>query len=142
MDEAAWQAKILIVEDTPSTLKMVITALQDEGYEIIVATSGKEAIQRVKLTKPDIVLMDIMMPEKDGYETCRQLKSSNEIKNIPIIFTSSLKGTFDKVKGFDFGGVDYVAKPIDPPELLSRIRTHLTIRRLQKELEDANVQGQ
>jgi len=139
MDKVVWKAKIMIVEDTPSALKMLITVLQSEGYEIIVATSGNEAIQRTKIIRPDIVLMDIIMPEMDGYETCRQLKSNDETKNIPIIFTSSLRGTFDKVKGFDLGGVDYVAKPIDPPELLSRIQTHLTIRRLQKKLEDVNV---
>lgn len=139
MDETVWKAKIMIVEDTPSSLKMLMTALRDQGYEIIVATSGKVAIERIKITRPDIILMDIMMPEMDGYETCRQLKSSDETKNIPIIFTSSLRHTFDKVKGFEYGGVDYVAKPIDPPELLSRVQTHLTIRRLQKKLEDANV---
>jgi signal transduction histidine kinase/DNA-binding response OmpR family regulator len=132
--------KILLVDDTPSAVGLVRTALENEGYVIFVATSGEKAINRAELTVPDLILLDIMMPGMDGFETCTRLKALDKTRDIPVIFMSARTDTFDKVKGFNLGAVDYITKPIDTEELLSRVKTHLTIACLQRELKQINAE--
>ncbi len=128
---------VLLVEDNPASIGMVNTALEAEGYLVSVATTGEKALERAERTLPDLILLDILLPGIDGYETCRRLKGSEKTKEIPILFMSGLTESFDKVKGFDLGAVDYITKPIDTSELLARIRTHLSIQRMQDELRAA-----
>ncbi len=131
--------KILLVEDSLSTIDMLEVALENRGYDVIVATSGEKAVEKAECNAPHLILLDIMMPGLDGYETCRRLKENAGTREIPVIFISGLGGSFDKVKGFNLGAVDYVVKPIEMGELFSRMRTHLTLKRLQKDLEEANA---
>ncbi len=128
---------VLLVEDNPASIGMVSAALEKEGILVSVATTGEKALERAERTLPDLILLDILLPGIDGYETCRRLKDSEKTKEIPILFMSGLTESFDKVKGFDLGGVDYITKPIDTSELLARIRTHLSIQRMQDELRAA-----
>ncbi len=129
---------ILVVDDTPSIIDMVLSALEDDGWLVMAAMDGKQAIERVEQLKPDLILMDILMPGMDGYETCRQFKQAKKTADIPIIFMSALHDTPDKVKGFQIGAVDYITKPIEIEELMVRVNTHLTIGRLQTRLKDMN----
>ncbi len=139
MEEKNRQETILLVDDTFATIKMVKAALEEKGYEVLVATSGEKAIKRAALTMPDLIVLDILMPGMDGYDTCRHLKANAATAAIPVIFMSALTDTFDKVTGFTAGAVDYVVKPIETEELFARVRTHLTISRLQRALKEANV---
>ncbi len=132
-------SRILIVDDTIPTVNVISLALENAGYDIFVATNGKRAVTLAGLVKPDIILLDILMPGLDGYETCNLLKTQHETKNIPVIFMSALTETFDKVKGFKAGAVDYITKPIENEELLSRVNTHITISNLQNELVKLNT---
>ena len=134
------KANILLVEDTPSVINIISSALEDEGYHVFVAKTGEKAIQRVDLTAPDLILLDIIMPGMDGYEVCKHLKKREFTKNIPIIFMSALTEPLDRVKGLELGAVDYITKPIGAEELLARVHTHLTIYRLQEALREANTQ--
>lgn len=133
------KGKVLIVDDTTTTISMLNAALMGNGYSVFVATNGEKAIKRAELVLPDIILMDILMPELDGYETCKAIKSKEKTKNIPVIFMSALTDTFDKVKSFKVGAVDYITKPVDLDELLSRVNTHITMGRLQNELVELNT---
>ncbi len=130
---------ILVVDDLPATISFVRTALEEVDYKVLVATNGQEALKRAALTGPDLILLDVLMPGMDGYETCKQLKGQETTKDIPIIFMTVITETVDKVKGFQLGAVDYLAKPIETEELLARVKTHLTIARLQQELQAANA---
>jgi len=129
---------ILLVEDTKSIIDLVNLTLSNNGYTISVATNGVQALKIAPKLQPSLILLDILMPEMDGYQTCKLLKENELTKHIPVIFLSALTKTFDKVKAFQLGGVDYISKPIETDELLARIHTHLTIRHLQKELENSN----
>jgi signal transduction histidine kinase len=119
-------------------MQLVKTVLEEDGYEVYCACSGEEAIETASLNHPDLILLDIIMPGINGYETCARIKKSKGVEEAPIIFMSVLGKTFNKVKAFESGAVDYVMKPIDTQELLSRVHTHLTIKRLQDELKDSN----
>jgi signal transduction histidine kinase len=132
------KGNILIVDDTPENLKVLSAMLAKQGYKIRPAINGKIALQLARLIPPDLILLDIMMPEMDGYEVCRHLKADEKTRNIPIIFLSALSETFDKVKAFSAGGVDYVTKPFHTAEVLARIETHSSLRDLQKRLEEKN----
>lgn len=138
MESLSSKEKILIVEDTKSIIDFISSALSERGYEVFCAINGAQALKITPKLQPSLILLDILMPEMDGYETCRLLKENELTKSIPIIFTSALSQSFDKVKAFQVGGVDYITKPIETEELLARIQTHLTISRLQKELENTN----
>ncbi len=127
---------ILIVDDTPTNLDLLFKYLSRSGFEVLVAQSGKEAIVLAQTAHPDIVLLDVMMPEMDGFETCRWLKVQSSTKDIPIIFMTALVDVDNKVQAFEMGAVDYVTKPFERKEVLARINTHLTLRRLQKNLEN------
>ena len=134
------KGKILLVDDTPSTIEMVRSALESKGYEVFVATTGEKALKRAELTAPDIILLDIIMPGMDGYETCTRLKINEKTLDIPVIFTSALTDTFDKVKGFRLGAVDYLAKPIETEELLSRVHTHFDDQPFAKRITESKCQ--
>ena len=137
-DDNEVKGTILVVDDTPASIGMLQSALEQENYEVLIATSGQKALDRVELILPDLILLDIMMPGIDGYETCLQLKSRKATQDIPIIFLSALSETFDKVRAFSIGGVDYLTKPVEPEELLVRVKTHIRINQLEKELQAAN----
>ena len=124
---------ILIVDDEELNRKLLKAQLSITGFAVWEAASGSEALERAK-EKPDLILLDIMMPNMDGFEVCRRLKASEVTRGIPVIYLSALKCSKDKVHGLALGGVDYVSKPYDGPELLARVKVHLTIRRQEKEL--------
>ncbi|MEM7345739.1 MAG: hybrid sensor histidine kinase/response regulator [Chloroflexota bacterium] len=126
---------ILIVDDNPTNLDVLFTYLDAAGFNVLVAEDGESAIEQVQYTTPDIILLDVMMPGIDGFETCHRLKNNPETTDIPIIFMTALSDVSDKVKGFTEGAVDYVTKPFQHAEVLARVNTHLTIRKLQKSLE-------
>ncbi|NOQ27798.1 MAG: response regulator [Bacteroidales bacterium] len=130
--------KILLVEDTPETIDIIRKVLTNNNYDVFISTDGESAIPKAEMNLPNLILLDILMPGIDGYETCKRLKANATTKDIPIIFMSALAEAFDKVKAFDVGAVDYVIKPINVQELLSRINTHLSINQLQQDLEEAN----
>lgn len=130
------ETRILVVDDVVKNIQVIGKILRDKGYLVSVAQSGAQALEIVQNSLPDLVLLDILMPEMDGFETCRQLKKEISFKTIPIIFLSALSETTDKVKGFKVGAVDYVTKPIASEELLARIKFHLTVKALQEDLEN------
>lgn len=127
--------RILIVDDTPANIQMLMAVLKEKGYQISVATNGRQALDVLARVQPDLILLDVMMPEMDGFETCAQIKTSPEWRNIPIIFLTSKTETADIVRGFELGALDYVGKPFQPHELLARVSTHLTMDRLRRENE-------
>ncbi|GAB4292392.1 MAG: hypothetical protein Fur0025_28100 [Oscillatoriaceae cyanobacterium] len=135
-------SKVLIVDDTPSNLEVLFDILNESGFKVLVAQDGESALERARYGQPDLILLDILMPGIDGFETCRRLKSHDTTKDIPIIFMTGLSETVDKVKGFQLGAVDYVTKPLQYEEILARVTTHLTIRHLNRRLQEQNQQLQ
>lgn len=125
---------ILIVDDNPANLGVIVDHLEDEGLQVSVAQGGEEALKRALFVQPDLILLDVMMPGMDGFETCRHLKAKPETKDIPVIFMTALADIHDKVRAFAAGGVDYVSKPFQLEELLARVRTHLDLRATQQQL--------
>ena len=136
------KADILAIDDTPENLTLLSQMLTEKGYKVRSVTKGSTAIRGAKAVPPDIILLDVKMPEMNGYEVCQQLKADDRTKDIPIIFISALGDVFDKVKAFQVGGIDYITKPFQVEEVLARLDTHLTIRNLQIELEARNSQLQ
>ena len=130
---------VLIVDDNPANLEMLGHFLNLSGFEVLVAIDGESAIEQAVYAQPDLILLDILMPEVDGFETCRRLKADQSTQDIPVIFMTALNGTADKVKGFDVGAVDYVTKPIQLEEVLARIASHLSIQNLQKKIRKQNL---
>jgi two-component system, NtrC family, sensor kinase len=126
---------ILVVDDTPANLEVVVEALSDAGFEVAIATDGERAIRQANLSQPDLILLDVMMPILDGFETCRRLKASPATADIPVIFMTALSDTTDKVRGFNLGAVDYVTKPFQEAELIVRVTTQLKLRQLNQTLE-------
>ncbi|MEZ2236728.1 response regulator [Microcoleus sp.] len=137
-DKNSERSIILIVDDNQTNLDVLFELLRNYGFKVLVAQDGESAIEQIEYIHPDLILLDIMMPGIDGFETCRRLKADPPTQDIPIIFMSALSDTLDKVKGFQTGAVDYITKPFQHEEVLSRIETHLTIRSLQKKLEEKN----
>jgi class 3 adenylate cyclase len=127
--------RILIVDDTPANIQSLAAILKSKGYQISAATNGKQAFEVLARVQPDLILLDVMMPEMDGFETCRRLKADERWRDIPIIFLTAKTETADIVQGFELGAVDYVAKPFNTHELLARVNTHLTVDRLSRENE-------
>lgn len=117
--------KILLVDDTPENLALLMETLEPAGYQIFVAISGEKALEIAPKINPDLILLDIMMPGIDGYDTCKKLKENKDLKDIPVIFLSALNSPEDKVKAFEIGGVDYISKPFNHLEVLARVKTHL-----------------
>ncbi|MDJ0598050.1 MAG: EAL domain-containing protein [Crocosphaera sp.] len=132
------QSLILVVDDNPNNIQILFQCLKTAGYKVLIAQTGESAINQAQKTLPDLILLDVMMPIMDGFETCRALKSSAETVNIPIIFMTVLNETFNKVKGFSLGAVDYITKPFVQEELLARVKLHLDLRNLTKTLEQQN----
>lgn len=126
---------ILIVDDLPNNIKVATQFLQKLEVKIIYATSGKQAIQRALNTQPDLILMDVMMPEMDGFETVKELKNNPLLSSIPIIFLTAKSEIEDLKKGFEIGGVDYITKPFNGEELIARVSTHLELSLYRKNLE-------
>ncbi|MEA5470400.1 adenylate/guanylate cyclase domain-containing protein [Spirulina sp. 06S082] len=132
------QENILVVDDTPANLRLLVTMLKKQGYEVRPTLNGKIALSAARAIPPDLVLLDIMMPEMDGYEVCRRLKADDRTKDVPVIFLSALDDAQDKVKAFEVGGVDYITKPFQKAEVLARITNQLYLRSLQKQLAQQN----
>ncbi|MNB97957.1 Cyclic di-GMP phosphodiesterase response regulator RpfG [compost metagenome] len=128
---------ILVVDDTPDNIALLSGLLKD-CYKVKVATNGEKALQIAKAAPPDLILLDIMMPGMDGYETCRRLMQDEVLREIPVIFLTAKEEVEDENKGFDSGAVDYITKPISAPILLSRVKTHLTLKRSKDFLADKN----
>ncbi len=135
-------AEILVVDDIPENLKLLKDILTGQGYRVRPATGGQLALRSVALRTPDLILLDVKMPDMDGYAVCRILKSEEKNRDIPVIFISALDQTRDKIKGFEAGGVDFITKPFEATEVLARVATHLALRRLQACLEQQNLQLQ
>lgn len=132
------QAKVLVVDDNPSNRRLLTSYLSTTPYQVITAGNGYEALEMVMTHHPDIILLDIMMPDISGFEVCEKLKSDPENRDIPVIFFSAQAETDDKSRGFSLGAVDYVSKPIKKSEIIARLHAHLTIRFQQLELERKN----
>lgn len=133
------QAIIVIVDDNPTNLRVLGDYLRSCGYKVLVATSGDRALAQLERIKPDLVLMDVMMPGIDGFETCRRMKENESTREIPVIFMTALTDTAHKIQGFRAGAVDYVTKPFQQEEVSQRIQTHLTLRRQRREVEELNA---
>ncbi len=134
---------ILIADDNPNNIKVITDFLKKSGYETLVATSGKFALKILERTQPDLILLDVVMPGMDGFETCRQIKAGEKTKDIPVIFISAIAdNTKEKIEGLKIGGVDYISKPIIREEVLARIQVHLTLRKLTKELTEAKEKAE
>lgn len=129
---------ILVVDDSKMNLRILVEALGNEGYTVRPALNGEIALEAAQKEVPDLILLDILMPGVNGYQVCEAIKSNGRLKDVPVIFISALNEVGDKVKGFSAGGVDYVNKPFQTEELLARVKTHLMLRTLQKDLEKKN----
>jgi DNA-binding NtrC family response regulator len=138
MQTKAPPEKILLVDDVPANLSVLISALEPEGYEILTAHNGLAALKVASKALPDLILLDILMPELDGFATCRRLKEDETTRNIPVIFLTARDDTESTVEGFRAGGVDYIIKPFRTEEVLSRVSTHLRSNRLTRELREKN----
>ena len=133
-----YQADILVVDDTPDNLRLLIRILQKKGYKVRPVTNGFSAIDAIQSSPPDLILLDIMMPDIDGYQLCQNLKASALFSEIPIIFLSALEEGINKAKAFEVGGVDYITKPFQVKEVLARVSNQLAVRSLQIELQEKN----
>jgi len=131
---------ILLVDDNPTNLQVLFQTLEGVGCKLLIAKNGEMALAIAGKALPDLILLDIMMPDIDGYEVCRQLKTNPATSGIPVIFLSALGDTEDKVKGLQLGAVDYITKPFQPDEVIARVNTHLTIHRLKREVESQKDQ--
>jgi two-component system, NtrC family, sensor kinase len=129
---------ILIVDDNSNNLGILYNLLDDAAFEVLVAQDGESAIEKVEYAHPDLILLDIMMPGIDGFETCSRLKTNSLTTNIPIIFMSALSDAVDKVKGLSLGAVDYITKPFQQEEVLARVKLHLKLSYLNKKIEKQN----
>jgi DNA-binding response OmpR family regulator len=135
-------ASILVVDDTPANLKVLVQILENNGYRPRPVPSGHHALRAVEYELPDLILMDINMPMLDGIQTCAMLKSNDRYRSIPVIFVSALTDTFNKIKAFDAGGVDYVTKPFNAKEVIARVENHLRIRDRHSEMAENHRQLQ
>ncbi len=127
---------ILLVDDTPTNLEVLVDCFAAYGFELSVALDGETALKQSQLERPDLILLDVMMPGMDGFETCRRFKENASTKDIPVIFMTALSDAVSTVKGFSYGAVDYVSKPLQLEEVIARVTAHLKIRSLQKQLEE------
>ena len=139
---ASTKASILVVDDTQYNLDFLTRILAKRGYQVHPATNGPSALEAARTVPVELILLDIMMPDMSGYEVCERLKADQRTRDIPVIFLSALSEVPDKIKAFSLGGVDYITKPFRSEEVLARIETHLTLRRLQQNLEEKNAQLQ
>jgi signal transduction histidine kinase len=136
------EATIFVVEDDPTNLSVLFDYLTTMGFKVLAAQSGESALRKIAYARPDIILLDVILPGIDGFETCRRLKMDGATKDIPVIFITSLTEGVDKVRGFDVGGVDYITKPHHFGEMFARLNAHLIIRKQQKQLQEQNTRLQ
>ena len=136
------QQTILLVDDYPVNLDVLYTALTNQGHRVLLDTNGASALETSLEVQPDLIILDVMMPKMDGFEVCRHLKDNHLTRNIPIIFMTALSDVVDEVKGLKLGAIDYIAKPIHLEMVMTRINTQLTLRRVQKDLEQKNQELQ
>ncbi len=134
------QGTLLIVDDQPENIRVLYQLLHREGYRVLVARDGRSALERVAYAAPELVLLDVLMPELDGFEVCRRLKADPAHRHLPVLFMTALSETRDKVEGLNLGASDYITKPFQAEEVLARVRTHLQIARLQRALEARNAE--
>jgi two-component system sensor kinase FixL len=132
--------RILMVDDDPTNLDVLRHTLDGRGYRLFVTRSGESAIEVARRVHPALVLLDIVMPGIDGYETCRRLKEDPDTRDAAVIFLSSLDDTKDKVRGLEVGAVDFVPKPFQRDEVVARVNTHLTLQRLRRQVEARNAE--
>src|SRR4249920_2263915 len=125
---------VLIVDDKPQNLRLLSDFLAEHGFDLMLTRSGAQALEKVQLATPDLVLLDVRMPDMDGFEVCRRLKAEPRTAGVPVIFMTAVDDTAHKVEGFGLGAVDYITKPLQREELLARIQHHLQLHRLQDEL--------
>lgn len=140
MDVDKTKQKILIVDDTISVIAILKEIILRAGYQVAIATSGEKALRKLSVIKPDLILLDVMMPGLNGYQTCEAIKVQKEFEQVPIIFISALNESFDKVKAFKSGAIDYVPKPVNGAELLMRINVHLKIANYRNHVDELNLQ--
>ncbi len=126
---------IMVIDDKPDNLRLLVSLLSEEGYQVRPFPNGKLALTSAQIISPDLILLDVMMPDMDGFEVCKKLKNDDKTWDIPIIFLTAKGETKDIVKGFDLGGADYVCKPFQAAELLARIRTHIGFKKAKKEIK-------
>ncbi len=129
---------ILIVDDNPHNLQVLANILRETGFRVATAKDGAKALAFVEKRRPDLILLDVMMPEMDGFEVCRRLKAGSATRDIPVLFISALTETADKVNGFEAGGLDYITKPFQKEEVLARLHAHLSLKHAREALEEAN----
>jgi DNA-binding response OmpR family regulator len=129
---------VLIVDDTPANVRVLAEYLDGHGFNVTVAQDGEEGLERARFGRPDLVLLDAMMPGWDGFETCRRLKADPATSAIPVIFMTALSEVGDKVRAYEAGGVDYITKPFHAEEVLARVNTHLALRNMQRQLQERN----
>lgn len=130
------RGRVLVVDDTPANLSLLLDALGEAGHEVLVAESGRSALALLDHTTPDLVLMDLVMPDLDGVATCARLKERPECRALPVIFMTAIDEPSQKLRAFEAGAIDYVTKPVFPREVLARVAAHLQIRALQRSLAD------
>jgi len=133
-------AVILIIDDIPANLGVMVDVLETEGYRTLVARNGAEGFRCAESEQPDLILLDVMMPGENGFSLCRRLKAAAATHHIPVIFMTSLDDLQDKLQGFDAGGVDYLTKPLQIAEVVTRIRTHLELSALRRQLAAQNTE--
>jgi len=138
-DQKRSKGDIMVVDDTPANLRLLSKILQERDYQVRPVPDGSLALAAAKTEPPDLILLDIRMPEMDGFQVCEKLKSDKRTQDVPIIFISALDAVEDKVRAFSVGGVDYITKPFHAEEVLARVQNHLDLRRLQAQLETANT---
>lgn len=136
------RARIVVVDDTPENLHVLSSMLTERGYDVRGVTSGLFALQAVKAAPPDLILLDIHMPDMDGYDVCMALKADPQTYRIPVVFISALNEVIDKVKAFSVGGVDYITKPFHLEEVLVRVENQLSLLNMRRQLEQQNAQLQ
>ena len=135
VDSISQENTILVVDDTPTNLQVLFDLLSEQGYRVAIAKNGETALQRLQSSQPNLILLDVMMPGIDGFETCQRLKANPATRDIPVIFMTALSDSVDKVKGLSVGAVDYITKPIQHEEVLARIRVHLQLRSATRIME-------
>ncbi|MCP4700914.1 MAG: response regulator [Gammaproteobacteria bacterium] len=133
------KATVLIVDDVPANVKMLFAYLCDLNFKVLIAQDGEDALAKLNMARPDLILMDVSMPKMDGFEACRRIKANSETMEIPVIFMTAMADTENKMKGFEVGAVDYITKPFQHEEVLARITAHLRLQELQKILKQQNT---
>jgi chemotaxis protein methyltransferase CheR len=132
-------ATVMVVDDTPASIAVLLSLLSGEGYKVLVAQNGEEALEQLRFTKPDLIMLDVMMPGLSGFEVCARLKADARLRTIPVLFMTALAEPEEKLMGFKAGGEDYITKPLQHDEVLARVKVHHTLYRAQRELETLNA---